>query len=258
MRGASIRVVDPTSRALLGAVVVWGGFGARRITAVPYREQSPIRLHHTVDIFDDLSRLASAAICSDAKSVENVLPVEADDMLRDPDSHWLRTLAVSRQDNRIEYVIMKNDWRPVAWGALALRGATQQLRRACRYEFDALPPLDAHLGTFDTPGWHRANGLLFVGVAPSDFGDTLPRVFVEPLLAFVRIVERRLRLGIPVSKRAVGLSLPFVITRGNVCPTCQKPLKPMAVTCADCGWALSSSRTATRDEARYPDSLPDT
>lgn len=212
-----------------------------------------------INHFDALSRAAVAAIALRAAEVEHVRSVNATELLSDPDADFLRTVAVSRRDPRIQYVVIKGTWRPVAWGALALPGATQRLNQAATFEFGPLPPLDGGLGAFDTPAWRRSQGSLFIGVAPSDFAETTTETYVPRLLTFVRIIERRLRLGIPASRRERGLSLPLVITRGNTCPRCAKPLQPMAVNCEHCGWSLSSDASgAIRETTMYPDGLADT
>lgn len=210
-----------------------------------------------MDLFDSISRIAVDALAAKPAVTESVIATSTDEMLADPDAHHLRIIATSRQDPRIEYVVMKAPWRPVCWGALGWPGATTKLERACRYEFGELPPLDATPGTFDTPAWRRSGDALFVGVAPSDLLDATPKQYLQPLTTFVRVVERRLRLGIPTSKRSVGSSIALVVTPGSRCPRCTKAMAPMAVKCADCGWTLSPGDTGGV-EPLYPESLSDT
>lgn len=209
--------------------------------------------------FDDLSRFLAELITADPGVAGPVRPSAPQEMLDSPDASFLRHVAVSRCDARIQYVLLKGDWRPIAWGALALPGATRQLERAAIYEFGQLPALDGGLGIFDTPAWRRSANALFVGIAPSDFADASTYSYVDPCLTFIRIVERRLRLGIPQTRRAPGLSLPLVITAGNTCPSCARGLAPMAVTCLNCGWTLPPGGNRSRTvEPAFPDGLPDT
>jgi hypothetical protein len=222
------------------------------------RQQTPKYSTDPMPLFDDLVHGMKSAFPAEGALSRHVYHGDSPQMALATNIDGVAAVAVSKVDGRIEYIAIRGDWRPIAWGAVAAVGAVRKLERACTFEFGSLPPLDATYGTFDRPAWRRLNGELFICVAPSDYGQIAVATCVDLFVAFIEAVERRLRLGIPRTKRGEGLSLPLVVPKGNTCPRCDRPLAIMAVVCNTCGWTLATERRPRAAESNYPDLLPDT